>query len=91
MYDTIFRNFGITFPFNRFEAEVLRTLNVAPSQLHPNRWVAMQAIQVMCHCLRMEPTTAKFLVHYVKSGWVSLTNVLNSCLFNAYYASYKLH
>ncbi|RDX99826.1 hypothetical protein CR513_17067, partial [Mucuna pruriens] len=54
----------------------------------------MQAFRVICHCLCMEPTTAKFLHYYVvclglKTGWVSLTGLSKIYLFNAYSTSYK--
>ncbi|RDX65821.1 hypothetical protein CR513_55489, partial [Mucuna pruriens] len=60
--------------FDTFEANVFQTLDVAPSQLHPNGWVAMQAFCVICHYLCMRPIAPKFLHHYVvhvgaKSRW----------------------
>ncbi|RDX68619.1 hypothetical protein CR513_52359, partial [Mucuna pruriens] len=36
MYETILRELGVILPFDAFEVDVLRRLNVAPSQLHPN-------------------------------------------------------
>ncbi|RDX60382.1 hypothetical protein CR513_61473, partial [Mucuna pruriens] len=46
----------------------------------------MQAFRVICHCMHMEPTMAKFLHYYVihmgvKSGWVSLIGLSKTCLF----------
>ncbi|RDX70896.1 hypothetical protein CR513_49818, partial [Mucuna pruriens] len=31
--------------------DVVNVLNIAPNKLHPNRWAAMQAFQVICHFL----------------------------------------
>jgi len=43
VYNTFFVDLHITLPFDDFTMGVLRTLNVAPTQLHPNSWVALQA------------------------------------------------
>ncbi|RDX91207.1 hypothetical protein CR513_26849, partial [Mucuna pruriens] len=76
MYETVFYDLGIILPFDRFEAEVLHTLNIVPSQLHPNGWATMQAFRVVCHCLRMESTVAKFLRNYVvRLRHASLTHI----------------
>ncbi|RDX89057.1 hypothetical protein CR513_29256, partial [Mucuna pruriens] len=40
MYETVFLDLGVTLPFDFFEANVLRVLGIAPSQLHPNGWAA---------------------------------------------------
>ncbi|RDY01522.1 hypothetical protein CR513_15130, partial [Mucuna pruriens] len=42
----------------------------------------------------MEPTTTKFLHYYVvrlgpKTGWMSLTSILKTCLFNMYSTLYR--
>jgi len=31
----------VRFPFDEFTMEVLHVLNIAPTQLHPNSWVAL--------------------------------------------------
>jgi len=36
MYSTVFEDFGVMFPFNPFEVDVLKELTLAPSQLQPN-------------------------------------------------------
>ncbi|RDX83003.1 hypothetical protein CR513_36134, partial [Mucuna pruriens] len=46
MYKTAFKDLGVSLPFDCFAADVLRTLGVAPSQLQPNNWAAMQAFRV---------------------------------------------
>jgi len=43
VYNTFFADLHITLPFDNFTMGVLRILNVAPTQLHPNSWVALQA------------------------------------------------
>ncbi|RDX90365.1 hypothetical protein CR513_27770, partial [Mucuna pruriens] len=43
MYEILFVNLGISLPFDCFAVDVLKTLEVAPSQLHPNGWEVLQA------------------------------------------------
>ncbi|RDX80895.1 hypothetical protein CR513_38489, partial [Mucuna pruriens] len=94
MYETVLQDLGVTFPLDRFTAEVLRLVGVAPSQLHPNGWAALQAFKVVCAALTLAPSAPVFLSHYTirvgkKVGWVSLAPLPNTSLFTAYTASYK--
>ncbi|RDY06360.1 hypothetical protein CR513_09664, partial [Mucuna pruriens] len=94
MYETVLLDLGVTLPFDFFEADVLRMLGIAPSQLHPNGWAAIQAFKVVCLALGILPTAPVFLSHYTARvgpsvGWVSLTPLPNSGLFTSYTASYK--
>ncbi|RDX76799.1 hypothetical protein CR513_43169, partial [Mucuna pruriens] len=94
MYETMMRDLGITTPFDIYEVDVLRTLGVAPTQLHPNGWIEMQTFRVVCHCLCIRPTTSLFLCHYttrigMKVGLVSLSPFPKIDLFNAYSMPYK--
>ncbi|KAL2320750.1 hypothetical protein Fmac_029719 [Flemingia macrophylla] len=41
VYDCWFRDLEVKLPFDDFTFSVLWTLNVAPTQLHPNSWVAI--------------------------------------------------
>ncbi|RDX94424.1 hypothetical protein CR513_23192, partial [Mucuna pruriens] len=88
------KELGITIPFNTYEVDVLRTLGVALTQLHPNGWAMMQAFKVVCHCLRIKPIAFLLLCHYTtqigaKAGWISLSPFPKTNLFNAYSSSYK--
>ncbi|KAJ1440660.1 hypothetical protein SESBI_01726 [Sesbania bispinosa] len=38
MYDTVFCKLHLLLPFSNFGKELLRSLNIPPSQLHPNNW-----------------------------------------------------
>ena len=38
MYEDVFKEFNIQFPFSDFECELLSLMNVAPVQLHPNSY-----------------------------------------------------
>ncbi|KAI4305357.1 hypothetical protein L6164_028728 [Bauhinia variegata] len=39
---------GISLPFTDFEMRVMDTLQVAPTQLHPNAWATLHAFQGIC-------------------------------------------
>jgi len=46
---------------------VLRTLNVAPSQLHPNKWASLQFFHLMFDLLRLRPTPSTDLHYYTSA------------------------
>ncbi|RDX90541.1 hypothetical protein CR513_27578, partial [Mucuna pruriens] len=94
MYETILVDLEVTLPFEFFEADVLRMLGIAPSQLHPNGWAVLQAFKVVCMALVVIPSALVFLSHYTirvskKVGWVSLAPLPNTSLFSTYMAPYK--
>lgn len=84
----------VRLPLTRFQMEVLRCLNVAPSQLHPNSWGYIQAFGVLCQALGIRPT-AKMFLHFFKTrpnakrGWVSLSSMSKNSIFHLFAESYK--
>jgi len=48
VYITFLNDLHVTLPFDEFTMGVLQILNVAPTQLHPNSWVALQAFKAIC-------------------------------------------
>ncbi|QCD82891.1 hypothetical protein DEO72_LG2g3233 [Vigna unguiculata] len=64
MYVVLFTNLHVRLPFDEFTVGVLRILNVASSQLHPNAWAALQAFRFLCRILGLKPSPAVFLHHY---------------------------
>ena len=50
MYSTLISDWHVCLPFDDFTMGVLRVLNVAPSQLHPNSWASLQAFRLICEC-----------------------------------------
>jgi hypothetical protein len=38
VYTTVLEEFGVKTPFTPFEMDVLKILNVAPTQIRPNSW-----------------------------------------------------
>ena len=64
VYNTFFADLHITFPFDDFSIGVLRILNVAPTQLHPNSWASLQTFRLLCRIFRLQPTPESFLYYY---------------------------
>jgi len=64
MYAKVFRDSHLQLPFNEFSIEVLKALNVAPTQLHPNSWAYIRGFRMLCLGLGLTATPALFLHHY---------------------------
>ena len=47
VYEYFFKEINITFPFPPFECCMLNAMNMAPSQLHPNKWAFSRAFQIL--------------------------------------------
>ncbi|XP_029126313.1 uncharacterized protein LOC114915601, partial [Cajanus cajan] len=89
----MFRDLKISLPFDDYFMSILRLLNVAPSQLHPNTWAAMQGFRHLCLALGLQPTPHLFLHFYTsrptkKAKWLSLIRH-NDCLLQPFTTSYK--
>ncbi|BAU01190.1 hypothetical protein VIGAN_11037100 [Vigna angularis var. angularis] len=74
--------------------DVLKTLNVAPTQLHPNSWGYIQAFAVMCQALAINPTVALFFYFFRtwpigKRGWVSLITEPGDTILELYAQSFR--
>jgi len=48
LYAKVVRDSHIRLPLDEFSTWVLRTLNVAPTQLHPNSWAYISGFQMLC-------------------------------------------
>ncbi|KOM38407.1 hypothetical protein LR48_Vigan03g178900 [Vigna angularis] len=94
MYVNFFSHLFIRVPFTKFQMAVLREANVAPAQLHPNSWAAVQAFLAMCLAVGVTPTIPVFF-HYFevrpppRGGWVSFTSVRERVLFRPFSDSFK--
>jgi len=64
MYAKVFKDSRLQLPFEEFNMGVLRALNVAPTQLHPNNWAYIRRFQMLCLGLGLTATPALFLHHY---------------------------
>jgi len=47
MYSTLVTNLHVCLPLDDFTMGVLRVLNMAPNQLHPNSWASLHAIRLI--------------------------------------------
>jgi len=94
MYARVMKDSCLVIPFDDFCTDLLRYLNVAPTQLHPNGWAYVRAFQFVCAALGLTPTIPLFFTHYQsrprrKVGWLSLISQALNCLFNPFSSSYK--
>ncbi|QCD80439.1 hypothetical protein DEO72_LG2g760 [Vigna unguiculata] len=93
VYACLFHDLGLNVPFADWQMAVLRQIQCAPTQIHPNAWASMQAFDVLCRAAGLTPTMPLFL-HFYKTrptaskGWVSFLGA-NKSLFTLYLASYK--
>ncbi|KOM29512.1 hypothetical protein LR48_Vigan715s000200 [Vigna angularis] len=94
MYVNFFTHLFIRVPFTKFQMAVLREVNVAPAQLHPNSWAVVQAFLAMCLAVGVTPTIPVFF-HYFEvrpppsDGWVSFTSIRERTLFRPFSDSFK--
>ena len=94
VYNKFFSNLHITFPFDDFTMGVLRILNIAPTQLHPNSWAILQVFRILCQIFSLKPTLGSFLYYYnmhpsTRVSWLSLSSRPRNVRFAAYTTSYK--
>jgi len=79
MYMCHFSQLHVRLPLDDFTMGVLRELNVAPTQMHPNNWAYMQAFRVLCQSLYLQPSPRAFLYFYdtrprQSTTWLSLVS-----------------
>jgi len=74
---------------------VLRLLNVAPTQLHPNSWAYLQAFRLLCIALYLQPTPRAFLYFFLlrrprsPTTWLSLISRPGFNRLDAFTQSFK--
>jgi len=79
VYNTLFADLRVTLSFDEFTVDVLRFLNLAPTQLHPNSWACLQAFRMVCQLFDLTPRAEVFLFYYNTYpanpvSWVSLVS-----------------
>jgi len=89
MYSTLVLDLHVRLPFDDFTMGVLRVLNVAPNQLHPNSWASLQAFRLVCRVFHLRPSPQVFLqYYYTRPGdlvsWLSLVGQSYQCLLASY-------
>ncbi|QCD89758.1 Transposase putative [Vigna unguiculata] len=81
-------------PFDEFTIGVLQFLKVAPTQLHPNSWAYLQAFQVLCMTVYLQPSLRAFLYFFdirprSLTTWLSLVSRLGINRLDAFTQSFK--
>jgi len=94
MYMCHFSQLHVRLPLDDFTMGVLRALNVAPTQLHPNSWAYLQAFRILCQSLYLEPTPYAFLYFYYTrprrpATWLSLISRPSISRLDAFSQSFK--
>ncbi|KEH26360.1 hypothetical protein MTR_6g053030 [Medicago truncatula] len=95
MYGAVLEEFGVKIPFTLFEMDVLRLLNVAPSQIHPNSWAFICGFEILCEALDMIPSAGFFFLHFYgtkgvdKGSWVPISAHPGKQLFPAFASNFK--
>jgi len=94
MYMCQFLQLHVRLPFDDFSMRVLRLLNVAPTQLHPNTWGYLQAFRLLCLSLYLRLSLKCFLYFYDTRPknlitWLSLVSRSGISILNAFSSSFK--
>ncbi|RDX85667.1 hypothetical protein CR513_33109, partial [Mucuna pruriens] len=94
-YEPVFSKLGLKLPFTTFEQSVLRALNVAPSQLHPNSWAFVRTFELLCEDLGQAPSLGVFFWFFrvkktAKVGWMSLSSRPNRKLLKPFLERFKI-
>ncbi|MED6181121.1 hypothetical protein PIB30_016652 [Stylosanthes scabra] len=94
MYTCVLLEIGVRFPFTPFECAVLRQINCAPSQIHPNSWGFMRAFEILMEYLEEKPSVEVFFHLFQAKGvnrgmWVTLSSHQGRTVFCPFKASYK--
>ncbi|KEH16385.1 hypothetical protein MTR_0202s0040 [Medicago truncatula] len=94
MYGAVLEEFGVKIPFTLFEMDVLRLLNVAPTQIHPNSWAFIRGFEILCEALDMIPSAGVFFHFYGTKGvdkgsWVPISAHPGKQLFPAFASNFK--
>ncbi|XP_057416565.1 uncharacterized protein LOC130711106 isoform X1 [Lotus japonicus] len=78
-YEYMFSELGIRLPFSPFVQTVLRDINAAPCQLHPNAWAFIRCFEILSAAVGIAPSPTSFFYLYdvdpksIKNkGWISL-------------------
>lgn len=94
MYAAVLEEFGVRIPFTLFEMDVLRLLNVAPTQIRPNSWAFIRGFEILCDALDMVPTAGVFFHFYGTKGvdkgsWVPISAHPGKQLFPPFASNFK--
>jgi hypothetical protein len=94
LYTAVLEEFGVKIPFTPFEMDVLKYLNVAPTQIRPNSWAFICGFEILCKSLDLEPSVGVFFCFYGtkdvnKGTWITISAHLGKRLFPQYACNFK--
>ncbi len=94
MYLGVLEEFSVKIPFTPFQMDVLKFINVAPSQIPPNSWAFIRGYEILCKFFHLEPSIGAFFHFYGtkdvnKGTWISLSAHPRKRLFLPYANNYK--
>ncbi|MED6184075.1 hypothetical protein PIB30_043925 [Stylosanthes scabra] len=94
MYTCVLSEVGVRFPFTEFECAVLRQLNCAPTQSHPNSWGFIRAFEILMEYLQEELSVGLFFYLFQAKGvdrgiWVALSSHQGRTVFSLFKATYR--
>jgi hypothetical protein len=94
VYTAVLEEFGVKIPFTPFEMDVLKFLNVAPTQIRPNSWAFIRGFEILCKSLGLEPSVAVFFQFYGtkdvnKGTWIAISAHSGKRLFPSYASNFK--
>lgn len=92
-YLPFIEDMGVIFPISPFSIEILRVLNIMPSQLLSHNWGFIKAFEMVCEDLDVTPIVRVFFSFYtsrsMKGRWVSLGDLPGKAFFASHYNHYK--
>ncbi|XP_045796475.1 uncharacterized protein LOC123890815 [Trifolium pratense] len=94
VYYCTFLKLGVCLPFTDFQCEILNTLNVAPTQLHPNCWGFIRAFEILCGGLGLPLSTYSFFSCFQaksikRNSWIYMANKAKHTLITPLTSSWK--
>jgi hypothetical protein len=94
VYTAVLEEFGVKMPFTPFEMDVLKFLNVTPTQIRPNSWAFIRGFEILCKSLGLEPSVAVFFHFYGtkdvhKGTWIAIPAHSRKRLFPPYASNFK--
>lgn len=93
-YSGVIEDFKIRILFTDFESNLLKTLNICPSQLCINGWDFIKAFEIVCDTMDITPTLGLVFSFFKlkgveKGGRVSLSRIPGRSFLQAYITNYK--
>lgn len=93
-YYGVIEDFKVQIPFINFAPYLLKTLNVAPSQLCPNSWGFVKDFEMVCEVVDIIPHNKLILFFFEVKGvgkrrWISLNGIPGKCFLQVYTTNYK--